>query len=323
MSAPERFKVKAGTSREGRLMALGGNEMPDRDAIRRAAQRLGVSATVLTSASAASAMVTSAATSSAAASKLGGSLLMLTLAKGILVGVGIGMVAFGGLQLVQTGKNEHSTIPITKFSASPSRALGLRENPAPKVTLAHANAELSGSNYVRAMSAPTSSPVVATARPIEIAANATTPTDASNEAPKTISVARFDQVTVFPHLVERKLEPQPEASNGVLPSRAPVVNTTPRKGSNDLRLAREVSSLDRVRILLRQGSPADALSEWNRFESGSGYSVLRREALLVRIDVLLALGQRTDAAVTARQVLNHFPATAERTRLEDIAQIRP
>jgi len=316
MSAPERFKVKAGTSREGRLMALGGNEMPDRDAIRRAAQRLGVSATVLTSASAASAMVTSAATSSAAASKLGGSLLMLTLAKGILVGVGIGMVAFGGLQLVQTGKNEHSTIPSTKSSASPSRALGLRENPAPKVTLAHANAELSGSNYVRAISVPTSSPVVATARPIEIAANATTPTDASNEAPKTISVARFDQVTVFPHLVERKLETQPQASNGVLPLRAPTVNT-------DMRLAREVSSLDRVRILLRQGSPADALSEWNRFESGSGYSVLRREALLVRIDVLLALGQRTDAAVTARQVLNHFPATAERTRLEDIAQIRP
>jgi hypothetical protein len=91
----------------------------------------------------------------------------------------------------------------------------------------------------------------------------------------------------------------------------------------DPRLAREVASLDQARAYAKSGNAAVALRELNGFEASFGYFALRKEAMLVRIDVLLALGRRKEAAATARQLLLSGAPATQRARLEDLVRNQP
>jgi hypothetical protein len=91
----------------------------------------------------------------------------------------------------------------------------------------------------------------------------------------------------------------------------------------DPRLAREVASLDRARASAHRGEPAAALREINSFEKSYGYVALRKESMLVNIDVLLSLGRRADASVLARQLLLAGAPANQRARLEELANAHP
>jgi hypothetical protein len=101
--------------------------------------------------------------------------------------------------------------------------------------------------------------------------------------------------------------------------------TAPRNGTTavDPRLAREVASLDHARATAHRGDAAAALQELDGFEHNYGYVALRKEAMLVRIDVLLSLARRTEAAATARQLLLSGAPANQRARLEDLVRGQP
>lgn len=71
MSQPRRFKTAGAPSREGRMMAAGCQELPDAEAVHRAAQRLGVSAAAIAAAAAATTIAPSAVAATTAISANG------------------------------------------------------------------------------------------------------------------------------------------------------------------------------------------------------------------------------------------------------------
>jgi hypothetical protein len=84
-------------------------------------------------------------------------------------------------------------------------------------------------------------------------------------------------------------------------------------------LAREITSLDRARTFANRGAAAAALRELDDFSRAYGYVAMRREALLVRLDVFLALGQRAAAAQVARELLALGVPAAQQSRLRELA----
>jgi len=50
------------------------------------------------------------------------------------------------------------------------------------------------------------------------------------------------------------------------------------------------------------------------------YVALRKEAMLVNVDVLLSLGRRVEAAAIARQLLLLGAPASQRARLEELAR---
>ena len=88
------------------------------------------------------------------------------------------------------------------------------------------------------------------------------------------------------------------------------------------RLAREVASLDRARGFALKGEAVAALSELNDFTQKFGYSALPLEAQFVRIDALVALGRRAEAARLAQSLPWENLSTAQRRRLRGIVWSR-
>ena len=91
----------------------------------------------------------------------------------------------------------------------------------------------------------------------------------------------------------------------------------------DPRLAREVASLDRARASANRGDAADAVRELTGFERSYGYVSLRKEAMLVHVDVLLSLGRQVEAAAIARQLLLAGPPATRRAKLEELVRSQP
>jgi hypothetical protein len=73
---------------------------------------------------------------------------------------------------------------------------------------------------------------------------------------------------------------------------------------------------------LKSGSAGGALGELGTFEQSVGYQILRREALLVKIDVLQALGHRLEARAVAAECLRVSQTASQRERLQEFLRIR-
>jgi hypothetical protein len=132
-------------------------------------------------------------------------------------------------------------------------------------------------------------------------------------------------------------KPQPRSGAGVMPETAPqavpdhqreAVLTSPRPteptaaaavaagaAGSPGQLGREVASIDRARQALGAGDAAGTLQELDSFEHTQQTGVLEREARVLRIDALLALGQTNSARSLAEQYVQQYPNDAHAARL--------
>jgi hypothetical protein len=83
-------------------------------------------------------------------------------------------------------------------------------------------------------------------------------------------------------------------------------------------LEKEVLLLDSARRALVQGNPLLARAELDRHDRDFPNGVLAPEALLVRVQTLLALGQRSSAQALAQRFLATHPTGPHARRLEEI-----
>jgi hypothetical protein len=92
---------------------------------------------------------------------------------------------------------------------------------------------------------------------------------------------------------------------------------------NAPQLAGEIASLDRARGFASRGDATGALRELSTYGRNFGYVTLRKEAMLVNIDVLLSLGRRVEAVAIARQLLALGASTTQRAKLEALISNQP
>jgi len=311
------FRVARPSTLEGQLMAAGNEELPEGESMNRAARRLGISASTLASASVVTALApsASAATAASAVTVKATSGMILLLAKSALIGLCIGgvVVATGAMFVRSRSAETPGTPAIRQVAKGPASPVQLQQN-APKLaplTSSSRNVEVARSHLSRA-SNDVQGPVAAE----EDARGAELP-----KAPGLTSVASFEEplnipVPEVPNVSENSRVPgQTIESNAHRESQA-------KRNFSDLRLAKEVASLDRARLLASRGKAAEALGELDGFERSYGYMVLPSEATLVRIDVLVTMGQSSLAAQYARKLLATSLPASQRRRLEELARTR-
>jgi hypothetical protein len=327
MIQPERFKTALATVREGRLMSIASLERPYPEAIHRAARRLGISAAALASAAAATAVAPAAAgatsgTTTVGASTAGGvvgktvcSFLVASIVKGTLIGLGITVAIYSGVQLVDSGAPANAPISTSLLAnanqlhqrnANERGAAAVQpelREPDPAPTRPQQGAAWPGSTVGAMITEQPRQAVVA-------------------PAPGAAATARFED-SESPALLSSQ---KPTATNAI-PSEGPVSAAagTPRTGATlaDPRLAREVASLDRARAFANRGDAAGASHELSHFERSFGYATLRKEAMLVNIDVLLSLGRKAEAITIARQLLAMGAPATHRAKLEALVRNQP
>lgn len=115
---------------------------------------------------------------------------------------------------------------------------------------------------------------------------------------------------------------RPEASvNVAAPDRsAPATAPSPALPASAslpdaLSLAREVTTIDAARAALSSGNASDALARIDGYFARARTGTLDREAELLRIDALTALGQRDAAAAHARAYAATYPRDPRLSRL--------
>lgn len=289
MNQPQRFKDALG--REGPFMKAGSDEATPTGAMDRAARQLGIFAPTL--AAAISAEKARAATSGTA-TKLAASKVAATLAKGGLVGLGVGLVVLGAANLM------HPNMPTRVAPAAPLVSTFIAES-APA-----GNSPVGPAVIAPAMASSVVQPGASTSRE-RLSASRIATSDEPVTEPNSRNGSGSHPLALQPQSLVAAPAPSNRTPSSVAESPAPA----------DVRLAREVAGLDRVRALVNRGSAAAALEDLEDFEHRVGFSILQREAALVRIDILRALGRNDDASLAARQLLTMSPS-GERARVEDL-----
>ena len=136
MNQPRRFKAAPAPGFEGRLMALGSEEMPESEAMGRVARSLGISAAMLAStavtttlastATAATSVGGGVGTAGAAAGKLTGSFLATTLFKATVIGLGLGVASYASTKVVRSRLSADSSNKT--ISLSDGSRIGSKES---------------------------------------------------------------------------------------------------------------------------------------------------------------------------------------------------
>ena len=98
---------------------------------------------------------------------------------------------------------------------------------------------------------------------------------------------------------------------------APTSNDGAGERSGPLTI--ELERIDGARAALASGAAERALTELSEYERIRSTGTLDREAWILRIDALLALGKRGEARELARGYLERFPKDAHATRLRELA----
>jgi hypothetical protein len=121
---------------------------------------------------------------------------------------------------------------------------------------------------------------------------------------------------VLPASVPAAAEPQEPARNEPAPSaRAPAKTAT---------IAAEIAAIDRARVALRRNDPATALATIDELEragaSAPGASALGPEATVIRVEALLARGEKSKAVALARRFIAQNPTSPHVNRMREITQ---
>ena len=133
-------------------------------------------------------------------------------------------------------------------------------------------------------------------------------------------------VAAEPAPVERQAEEQetPTARDSVLKGRAASAPAPAAAVESSVRetpgLDGEIRRLDRARAALSRGSAEGALAELAAYESERKTAVLEREALVLRVDALLAQGNREGARSLARSYVTAHPDDPHARRLRKLLE---
>ncbi len=100
--------------------------------------------------------------------------------------------------------------------------------------------------------------------------------------------------------------------------------TTPAEAPDptqpELVLAEEIAFIDVARVRLRSGDPSGALQRVNEYDRRSDFGHFAPEALYLRIEAQLQLGNRYAAAIAAREMVARFPHAAQVRRATSILE---
>lgn len=316
MTTPRRFTDCPHLFAEGRLLVAGRAEYPEHAALQRAALRLGLPAVAVGSAAATASVTATSATSTAAAHTTSASiattsttlvgatstLLTTTFLKATVIGVVIGAGTLGSADLA---RRSTAPKPATISVATAVRAPQEHSLQAPQT---HQEAAL----------------------PVTPSASKPTELPRADESPAVSATSeslrrRGEQATIDAIRQSSKVSPSSASVNDAL-AVASADFDNPLRGVTSppnpkTHLASEVESLDRARAAASRGDAAGALRELDDFASHHPYRLLVGEVMLVRIDALLALGHRKEAATLARQLLQLGAPAPQRTRLERLARM--
>jgi hypothetical protein len=329
MNQPQRFKEAS--TRAGRMMQAGSEERPPAKAMQRAAHQLGVSPSVLaavlcpTAASAATTGVVTAGARAIAntASKASAWGLTATLTKGGIVGLGVGVALFASAELTRSKAPAPATVatpPMPTVSArldvlaprSSGSAQFNVDSPPKNQSCRSPTLPIAKASSNALVSSPPQHDSTGVDRAVALNSSLVAATAHGRDDAQVPGPSNQDQI-VGPAATNRAHSPIAATSSASAQENAVPV---------DVRLAHEIASLDRTRMLANRGNAAGALRELDAFAQRYGFSVLRREATLVRIDLLLGLGRTADATAAAHRLLAMGASGAERVRLEDLLKKR-
>ena len=243
---------------------------------------VGAAASSLAAASGSAAAVSSGAATASGVSGAGAKVGLSAVLKSLAIGTATGAVTLGTLH--------YADMLPAPFRATPS----VVSQAAPRPTPAAANPVLS-------VPAPTGG------------ADSVGVAEASRELAPNVGTDRRRQKLDRPKPVappEPVAEPAlPEAVAEPEPSEAPKAQS----------IAGEIAEIDRIRGRLRDGQAAGALSDLERYFRSSPTRVLQTEASLLRIDALVALGERQRASTLAREFIARQPTSRYAERLRQLA----
>ena len=86
-------------------------------------------------------------------------------------------------------------------------------------------------------------------------------------------------------------------------------------------LTDEIRMVDEVRQALSRGAMSDAFQALRTYERSGATGVLKEEALLLRIEALVGIGQRTRARGLATAFLDEHPQSAHKRRVESLLEV--
>lgn len=324
MKEPRRWLDSRSSSVPIRLLRSVVDEPLPQGAMLRAAMRFGISATAISVSSASLAQATAASSLAtganvAAATAVGKAAILVALTKGIIVGLGVGALMVGAAQLRPSqGSVVAAGAPSTQQVVSTPKSTTRAVLPAVEVAQASPTATSEppasqpttpSTDPSRARSAPLARPrgrsAMTTIRPLP-ASTASSEIRGLSDSPRSVALARFADVPA----VAVNADLQPASSPSVPIAIAPP--PTLRQAS----LAQEVRALDRVRQALRSGEAAGALAELMRSRQQRVFRRLSREAEILRVEAMGAVGQNRNAATLARQLLSGDVSPAQRKSLE-------
>lgn len=288
MTSPHRFTPFEPLSREGSLLAAGRAEVPESAALRRVARHIGVSATVLGVASAtsvASAASSMTASSTAAVTGTAPAAVSTLFSATFLKAIVVGVgIGASTLGAVELVRERAPVVVKRPYTVVVTQK-GAIARAATSQAILPEEPEV----------APLAETTAMTARPARSAVQPAVSTPVVSAAQTQATVARG---------AEGHAAPVPTAE-AALP------------------LAREVASLDRARTAVSRGDAAMALRELDEFERSDSYHDLGREVMLVRIEALLVMGHREEAAAIARRLLQLGAPATQRARLEQLCRTQP
>lgn len=314
MKGPVRFKSARNPSLEGRLLAAAFDQQPEPASLKHAAERLGLPAGLfaVSAATVVESVASPAAAATVTAGKVAilGGLGVLEATKAVIVGVSIGVgFAVGTTALHLSGSNRIDARPsLPQVVSKPAT----RNTPV--------STTIGESKIVQPAPTPQTSTTGRRVGPSQETSTpeleAATPARAQSAAPV---IGRFDDIGTEPARASRDVLISQRAS----PTSPPLQTanaTASVPAALDPRIAREVASLDRARGLARHGDAAEALVEVDGFARHIGYSALSLEAQFVRIDALVALGRRTEAARLATGLPWEALSSSQRQRLRGLVR---
>lgn len=154
----------------------------------------------------------------------------------------------------------------------------------------------------------------------------------ANAAPAAAAAAEqnLDGSTAAPAPATSATPKSPRASANLLSSASSPTETAPVAAPSQAafespeqsRLLHDIALLDDARRALRSGNATQAKAALQRYENERLSHVLDREAQLLRIDVLTALGERAQARQLAAQYVTTFPNDAHVERLRALLEGR-
>jgi hypothetical protein len=272
------------TELEARLLQAADDDEPGAEALERVGAALGISAAALAAASASSVLAAQAAVAGHAVA-LSKPLTLVSLAKWLAVGIGVGMATGGVAQIASRAVESEPPVVAPAAVVAPAR------NVAPLSAQPRSDLPYPAPEPAPEVSA---TPPASTATFPPLPAAAAVPEPALTAAPVHTGSASFDA---------------PEAKPGT---------ESPASTLGD-----ETKALDRARQALAAGDARDALGALDTYRAKWPKGALRAEASLLRVDALLRSGNRPAAEREANALISAAPASRYATRARALLGAKP